>query len=146
MLVYVDASILARAYLADEDGHDDALELLDSDHQLFTSTLTTVEITSALVRASQSYDNFNLDDSLASMYMDISAHGVVAPVRTDVAETENAARAIVRNFAIRAQQAMHLAVAELALRPLADEGDDIGFATRDAAQHAAAVALGFVAV
>ena len=29
MIVYLDSSILARAYLADEDGHDQAVALLD---------------------------------------------------------------------------------------------------------------------
>jgi predicted nucleic acid-binding protein len=144
MLVYVDTSVLIRAYLADEEGHDAALELLDGKHQLFTATLTCVEITSLLVRAYREHNRFNLDDSLASMNSDISATGRVAPVRTNPVDTENAARAIVRNFAIRAQQAMHLATAELALRPLANAGEEIGFATRDDAQNAAAMALGFV--
>lgn len=146
MLTYIDSSVLARVYLADEDGHHAAVELLDGPHHLLTSTLTSVEVTSVLVRASHQHASFNLDDCLASMNADVSVRGRVTPVRTDPADTESTARAIVRNFAVRSHQAMHLAVAELALRPLAENGDEIGFATSDEQQKAAAVALGFVAI
>lgn len=146
MLTYIDSSVLARVYLADEDGHDEAAALLDGAHHLLTSTLTSVEVTSVLVRASREHGSFNLDDCLASMNADISARGRVTPIRTDPAETESTARAIVRNFAVRSHQAMHLAVAELALRPLAENGDEIGFATADEQQKEAAIALGFVAL
>lgn len=146
MLVYVDTSVLARAYLADEDGHEEALELLGGGHQLFTWSFTLVEITSALVRAAQDAPGFDLDDTLASLYADLSPEGAVAPVRPATADTESAARAVARNFALRAQEAMHLAVAELALRPLAENGDDIGFASRNESQRTAAAALGFVTI
>jgi hypothetical protein len=41
---------------------------------------------------------------------------------------------------------LHLAVAELSARPLAGADEDVGFASRDTGQLAAAVSLGFVAV
>lgn len=146
MLIYVDTSVLARAYLADEDGHEEAIDLLGGDNQLFTASITLVELTSVLVRAAQLAPEFNLDDTLAAMHADLSAEGAVAPVRPNPTDTESAARAIARNFAVRAQEAMHLAVADIALRPLAENGDDLGFATRDEQQRSAAIALGFVAI
>jgi hypothetical protein len=56
------------------------------------------------------------------------------------------ARQLVRDHAVHALDALHLAVAELSARPLAGADEDVGFASRDTGQLAAAVSLGFVAV
>jgi uncharacterized protein len=68
------------------------------------------------------------------------------PTLLDQLTAENMARQLVRNHAIRALDALHLAVAELSARPLADDDEDVDFASRDSTQLAAAVSLGFVAV
>ncbi|MGI8535154.1 MAG: hypothetical protein ACR2K2_01400 [Mycobacteriales bacterium] len=54
MLAYLDSSVLGRAYLADEPGHDAAVApLADPDVVLVTSTLTRIEVTGLLVRAAR---------------------------------------------------------------------------------------------
>ena len=54
MIVYVDSSVLARAYLMDEPDHADAVALLeDADVALITGSWTRVEVSRALVRAAR---------------------------------------------------------------------------------------------
>jgi hypothetical protein len=49
---------------------------------------------------------------------------------------------LVREHALRAMDAWHLATAALVLPDLAEPGEELGFATRDAAQASVAVTLG----
>ena len=54
MIVYVDSSVLARAYLMDEPDHADAVALIeDADVALITGSWTRVEVSRALVRAAR---------------------------------------------------------------------------------------------
>lgn len=54
MIAYLDSSVLARAYLADEDGHGQATALLaDPDIATVTGTWTRIEVSGALVRAAR---------------------------------------------------------------------------------------------
>lgn len=146
VLTYVDSSILAASYLADEPGHDHARSLVEGGGPLVTGTITLLEVTSALMRAHRSRRIADLDVLLAKLYEETSIAGPVTLVRSDALDAENAARAIVRHFAIRALDALHLAIADQAARPLAEPGEDVGFASRDDGQRAAAAAMGFVTV
>jgi uncharacterized protein len=146
MLIYMDSSILARAYLHDEPGHADALAIVNGEAFVTTSTLTLVEVTSALVRATRARRIDDLDGALTSLDADTGADGPITLIRADQLTAENVARQLVREHSLRALDALHIAVAELSARPLAGDDEDVGFASRADAQRAAATALGFVAV
>lgn len=146
MLVYVDSSVLARAYLQDEAGHHEAVALVAGDDLLVTSTLTVLEVRSALVRAARSNRIGDLDGLLLALDADLSADGPVTVITADQQFAENAALSIVRQFGLRSLDALHLAVADLSARPLAGDDEQVAFASRDDAQRAAAERLGFVLV
>ncbi|WP_298339051.1 type II toxin-antitoxin system VapC family toxin [Ferrimicrobium sp.] len=142
MIVYLDSSVLARAYLVDEPGHVQATSLLaDLDIGLITGTWTRIEVSGALVRAARAGrgDEVGLLELLDG---DLGPDGPVTVVATDQKEIEERALRLVREHALRAMDAWHLAVAVLTLPSLAEPGEDIGFATRDEAQSGVAVTLG----
>lgn len=146
MIAYVASSVLARAYFADEPGHKEAVMLLDdTDIGLVTGTWTRIEVSGAIVRASAAgrADGGNLLDLLDG---DLGDAGRVAVVTADQAEVEARALDLVREHALRAIDAWHLAVAALTLPNLAEPGEETGFATRDEKQGEVALALGFVLV
>jgi len=144
VIIYVDSSVLARAYLPDENGHDAAIKLLYGEDALVTSTWTLVEVTSALTRAARG-GRAQLDDLLAALESDTAVDGLVTLLRPDAVAVESRATEIVRQYAIRSLDALPLAVAELAALPLAAP-EPCGFASRDAAQAEVAGKLGFVLV
>jgi uncharacterized protein len=142
VIVYLDSSVLARAYLADETGHKAAASLLeDPDTALITGTWTRIEVSGALVRAARAGrgDEAGLLDLLDE---DLRTDGPVTVVAADQAEVEQRALRLVREHAIRAMDAWHLAVAALTLPNLAEPGEEAGFATRDEAQSRVAASLG----
>ena len=142
MIVYLDSSVLARAYLADEVGHAEAVALLeDPEVALFTGTWTRVEVAGALVRAARAGrgDEVGL---LSLLDADVAVDGPVTVVTADQGEVEQGALRLVRAHAIRAMDAWHLATASLLAPALTEPGEEVGFATRDAAQSAVAVLLG----
>lgn len=145
-LIYVEPSVLVRAYLADEPGHRAARELLEAEKLLITATFTLVEVTSTLVRARRMKRLADVDILIEKLHEEVSPDGPVNLTRTDMAATENAALTIVRHYALDTLAAMHLAVADLAARPLAESGEQIGFATHREAQKRAAEALGFAPI
>ncbi len=142
MIVYVDTSVLVRAFLPDEDGHDQARELLDDDTLvLVTGTWTRIEVVSALTRATangRAQAAALLDAALATLGDD----GRVAVVSVPQDQIEHEAFTLARDRGLRAMDAWHLACAAIAL-PLLAEADEIqAFATRDAEQAAAAHDMG----
>lgn len=142
MIVYVDSSMLARAYLADEAGHQAATSLLaNSEIGLITGTWTRIEVSGALVRAARTGRG---DESglLGLLDGDLGRDGPVTVIAADQKEVEDRALRLVREHAIRAMDAWHLAVAALALPNLVEPGEDAGFATRDKAQASVAMSLG----
>ena len=148
MLVYVDSSVIGRAYLADEPGHREARELLSGDHRLVTGTLTHIEVTGLLARAARAGRlNDELDAALATLADDLGDGGVLTVVRpADQPALESAARRLTRTYALRALDALHLAVAQDVLAPLADADEVLAFASRGGQQAAAAEALGFTVI
>jgi len=142
VIVYLDSSVLARAYLVDEPGHEQATALLaDLEIGLVTGTWTRIEVSGALVRAARAGrgDEAGLLELLDG---DLGADGPVTVVAADQNEVEERALHLVREHALRVMDAWHLAMAVLTLPSLAEPGEDVGFATRDEAQSSVAVSLG----
>lgn len=142
MIAYLDSSILARAYLADESGHEQAVALLEnSDVGLITGTWTRIEVSGALVRAARAGrgDEAGLLELLDG---DLGPDGPVTVVAADQEHVEDHALRLVREHGIRAMDAWHLAVAVLTLPGLAEPGEEACFATRDDAQSEVATKLG----
>lgn len=146
MIVYLDSSVLARAYLADEDGHEEAEALLlHPDLATVTGTLTRVEVSGALVRAAR-VGRADADELLSLLDADLSSEGAVTMLAVAQERAEEQALKLVREHALRALDAWHLAVAWLTVPQLAEEGEQIGFATRDHAQAAVAERMGFTRI
>ncbi len=142
MIVYLDSSVLARAYRADELGHDQATSLLaDLEIGLITGTWTRIEVSGALVRAARAGrgDEAGLLELLDG---DLGTDGPVTVVSADQTEVEERALHLVREHPLRTMDAWHLAVAALTLPSLVEPGEDLGFASRDEAQSSVALSLG----
>ena len=145
MIAYVDSSVLARAYLVDEPGHDEARRLVDdASVALITGTWTRVEVSGALVRAS--HTTRQAAAVLLLLDADLRSDGRIAVVRAAQAAVEDIALNLVRAHPIRAADAWHLAAAQLSLPHLAEGDDVVAFATRDARQGRVAASLGFTLV
>jgi predicted nucleic acid-binding protein len=144
VIAYVDSSVLARAYLHDEDGHAAAQALL-SDQSLarVTGRWTHIETSGALVRAARAGRHVSEAGLLASLDADLRPRGRVTVVGAPPDQVDRIALGLVRAHGLRALDAWHLAVASLAVPPLADRGEPIAFASRDGDQAAVAEALGF---
>ncbi|MGH9120951.1 MAG: type II toxin-antitoxin system VapC family toxin [Acidimicrobiales bacterium] len=142
MIVYLDSSVLARAYLNDELGHNEAVAMIeDSDLGLITGTWTRVEVSGALVRAARA-GRGDEEGLLALLDADLSPDGPVAVVAAAQDEVEAQALQLVRTHALRAMDAWHLATAALVAPSLVEPGEEVGFATRDEAQSKVAPSLG----
>jgi predicted nucleic acid-binding protein len=84
VIVYLDSSVLARAYLADEDGHEEAQALLtDQEVAPVTATLTRIEVSGALVRAARA-GRVDADELLALLDFDLSPEGAVSDGPTNL--------------------------------------------------------------
>lgn len=144
MIAYLDSSVLARAYLADEDGHQRATDLLaNPEIATVTGTWTRIEVSGALVRAARS-GRADEKGLLAALDADLVEKVAVLGARQERVEED--ALALVRAHALRATDAWHLAVAALVVPPLLEPGEQKGFASRDQAQRRVAELLGFVAI
>ncbi len=144
MIAYLDSSVLARAYLTDEPGHEKAVALLENtDIALVTGTWTRIEVSGALVRACRAGrgDEAGL---LALLDGDLGPDGPVTVVSAEQDQVEGLALRLVREHAIRAMDAWHLAVAAITLPSLVEPGEEAGFATRDEAQSQVATSLGLL--
>jgi len=146
VIAYLDSSILARAYLADEDGHEHAVGLLeDPEIGSVTGTWTRIEVSGALMRAARS-GRVDAGELLAMLDADLATDGPVTTLSAPQEAVEEAALDLVRSHALRAMDAWHLAVASLTVPSLAERGEDIAFASRDRGQGHVAALLGFAPV
>jgi uncharacterized protein len=146
VIVYLDSSVLARAYLHDEDGHQEAVALLeDPDITPVTGTWTRIEVSGALIRAARSQRNdADEQDLLAVLDADLGEDGRVSELIVAQADVEKKTLELVRQHALRALDAWHLAVASLTVPALAEpESEQTAFASRDGEQAAVAEQLGF---
>jgi predicted nucleic acid-binding protein len=148
VIAYVDSSVLARAYLRDEDGSRAAQELLaDPSIAKFTGRWTRIEVTAAIVRAARGGRRVVALRALDELDADLRDEGGrVALLSASEAEVEAMALAIAREHGLRALDALHVALASIAIPRLADKGEPIGFASRDGDQATVAGSLGFAAV
>ena len=147
MIAYVDSSLLARAYIPDENGHEDARRLLARrDVARVTSTLTRIEVSGALVRAERAGRIASARRALGMLDADLDHVGSVVEVDAPQERVEAVALQLARAHGIRALDAWHLAVASLTVPKLADKGEPIGFASHDGDQATVAESLGFAAV
>lgn len=146
MIVYLDSSILARAYLSDERGHDEAARMLeDLELGLVTGTWSRIEVSGALVRAART-GRGDEKGLLSLLDADLAVDGRVTVIAAEREEVETEALRLVREHAIRAMDAWHLATAKIVLPSLVESGEGAGFATRDEAQAVVAERLGLRAV
>jgi predicted nucleic acid-binding protein len=144
VIIYLDSSVLARAYLPDEADHAEALALLaTTDAAVITGSWTLIEVSGALIRAARAARG-NEALLLAALDADLDARsGVVVTIDAHQAEVERIALDLVRASGIRSMDAWHLACAMLAFEELAEPGEDRVFATRDVEQLAMAGQLGW---
>jgi uncharacterized protein len=144
VIAYLDSSVLARAYLVDEDGHQEASALLaDPDIATVTGTWTRIEVSGALVRAARA-GRGDEKGLLALLDGDLADPVIVLGAPQD--QVERHALQLVRQHALRAMDAWHLAVAAIVVPPLLEPGEPRAFASRDEAQRQVAEELGFVAI
>ena len=144
MIAYLDSSVLARAYLVDEDGHQQATALLaDPEIATVTGTWTRIEVSGALVRAARAG---RVDEKGLLALLDADLTGPVIVLGAPQDQIEQHALELVRRHALRAMDAWHLAVAACVVPPLLEPGEPQAFASRDAAQRNVAEELGFVAI
>jgi predicted nucleic acid-binding protein len=149
VIAYLDSSILVRSYLDDEAGNAEAVALLnDPDIKHVTGTWTRIEVSGALTRAARSGRSASDEkDLLKLLDVDLGPQGRVTELTVPQADAEQLALNLVREHALRALDAWHLAVASLTLSVLAaPEREEIGFASRDEGQAAVAEELGFTRV
>ena len=147
MIVYVDSSILTRAYVPDEAGSDEARRLLArTDVARVTATFTRIEVSGALVRAERARRIASARRALDLLDGDLDEDGRVAEVDAPRAQIEAVALALVREHGLRALDALHLATASLTVPQLADKGEPIAFASCDGDQATVAESLGFASV
>ena len=142
MIVYLDSSVVARAYLQDEDGHTEAQALLqDPDIGRVTGTWTRIEVSGALVRAARAA-RIEAPPLLDVLDADLGPDGPITVVSAPQDGVEAVAMRLVREHAIRTMDAWHLAVASLTLPNLSEPREPLGFASRGVAQSAVAATLG----
>lgn len=145
MIAYVDSSVIVRAYLEDERGSAEARRLLaDRTIAKYTSRWTRIEVSGALVRAARGGRPVVLDDALAELDADLHVDGRVWVVTVADEIVEEKALGLARTHGLRALDALHVALASIAIPPLADRGEPIAFASRDGDQATVAESLGFV--
>jgi uncharacterized protein len=141
-IVYLDSSVLLRAYLVEEPGHADAQTLLTGTDALVTARWTLVEATSALTRAHRARRIVDLQTALAVLAADTGPDGAVTLLTAPSTAVESEAMRLCRTHGLRSLDALHLAVALLAASPLTEPSDPLSFASRDDAQAAAALTEG----
>jgi len=144
VIAYLDSSVLARAYLVDEEGHQEASALLgDPDIATVTGTWTRIEVSGALVRAARAGRG---DEKGLLALLDGDLAGPVIVLGAPQDQVEQHALQLVRLHALRAMDAWHLAVAAIVVPPLLEPGEPRAFASRDEAQRQVAEELGFVPI
>lgn len=141
-VVYADTSALVRAYFADEDDHERLrASLLEGDDVVVTTELARIELASAVHAAARTGRVDQPSVILARFDADCQEEGPLTLLRLRPTVDLPAARRLLAEHALRTLDAIHLAVALHAARPLAD-GAAFALVTRDVRQAAAARALG----
>lgn len=141
-IFYADTSALVRAYLPQEDDHDQLRTLLlEGDLPVVTSELTRVEFASAVAAAARAGRLRRPRVLLDRFDADSGDEGPLTLLTLDTAVALPFARRLVREHPVRTLDALHLAVALTDGVELA-AGEPVSMVTRDRAQWAAAESLG----
>jgi predicted nucleic acid-binding protein len=147
LIVYFDSSVLVRAYLPDEEGHVEVLQMInDPVLGIVTGTWTRIEVSGALVRAARAGRPTLVVDEpglLAALDSDLGPDGPITLLAVPQDRIEDEALKIVRKHGLRAMDSWHLAAALLTLPGLLEPDEESGFASRDQEQLDIAVRLGF---
>ncbi len=146
MIAYVDSSLLVRAYLLDEPGHEEVRSLVEDDEiALVTGSWSRIEVSGALVRAGRGGRGGGTSSTglLRMLDADLGDGGAIATVLAPQGEVEDVALGLVRSHGLRAMDAWHLATASLAIPPLLESREKKAFASRDLTQREVAGQLGF---
>lgn len=146
MIAYVDSSVLLRAFLPDEDGHQAARELIsEGSIVLVAGTWTRIEAAAAITRLTRDRRGPGaplLDAVLATL----GDGGSVSVVAADQDQVEAVAFRLATQHGLRAMDAWHVACALVILPQLAEYGEEQAFATRDAEQREVAQIEGLTAI
>ncbi len=142
--LYFDASALGGAYFPDEANHPELRALVfGGEHDVVTSVLTRVELSSAIRSASEAGRVPDPDLLWRTIDADLGPTGPIGVIALRAEAILLAATTVVRRLRVRTLDAIHLVVAlEDATRVAAPEA--LEFATLDQRQGAAAEALGLV--
>lgn len=142
-MLFVESSVIARAYLADEDGHADAHSQVFGGPPVIASELARVEVARALVAAVRGgrLNRHVGADLVDRIEHDFSTGDGVHLIELDGPPTLARAREIVVEHGLRTLDALHLAVADREGRALAAP-DELIFVTRDEEQRRVARSLG----
>ncbi len=144
MIAYVDSSVLARAYLDDEEGSAAAQRLLaDPTVAKVTGRWTRIEVSGAIARAARSGRKVDRAEAFAKLDADLGPGGSIGELSGPDEQIEQRALELAREHGLRALDALHVALASIAVPPLADKGEPLGFASRDGDQADVARELGF---
>jgi uncharacterized protein len=147
VIAYLDSSLLARAYLADEAGSQEARHLLaNGSIGKVTGPWTRIEVSGAIVRAARAGRPVVEAHALRELDRDLDRDGRIVVLDADREEVEARALALAREHGLRALDALHVALAAIAIPPLADRGEPRAFASRDGDQATVAASLGFAPV
>lgn len=139
---FLDSSLIAAAYLADEDGHAAARDLIDRTPRILSSELSRVEVSRAIAAAARSrrMRPAAAKRALDHLARDLGGDGAIEVLPLDGPPTVERALRLVAEHPVGTLDAIHLAVASREGRALA--GDDLVFVTRDDRQRGVAKKLG----
>jgi predicted nucleic acid-binding protein len=147
VIAYVDSSVLARAYLGDEDGSGEARRLLDDRSVAkYTGRLTRLEVSATITRATRAGRAISPAEALGELDADLRPDGRVKLLAAPAEQVEETALELARTHGLRALDALHVALASITVPRLADRGEPIAFASRDDEQAAVAASFGFVRI
>lgn len=140
-LAYVDSSVLARAIMADEAGHDPARAVMRAcAGRLATWVVARVEVTGAMHRARQA-GRLSDDTPIHAADTLLRGGGPLIALPGASADVVDHATRIAGRHAVRALDAMHIATALTDARRVAG-GAGVVFITADGRQGQAAEAEG----
>ncbi len=143
MIAYLDSSVLARAYLVDEDGHQEATALLARPSDC--NRHRDMDTDRGFGRAGSCRAGRADEKGLLAL-LDADLTGPVIVLGAPQEQIEQQALELIRRHALRAMDAWHLAVAALVVPPLLEPREPQAFASRDEAQQKVAEGLGFIAI
>ncbi len=138
-MIYADASVLAAAYLGDEQAFTRAVELLGHvDEPVITSQISVIELASALWAAERAGRLASATRALERFDADSGVLGLVGILALDADRAFGRARRLLAEHPLRTMDAVHVSVA----LDEAARSTSLTFMTADRRQARAAEAAG----